>query len=300
MSERTDRFIVRADSDSHILFSMFKAYYVNSTLENMLLGHKHTMIEVSCILSGCGIYTCNGEDYEFKPGSIFLHPSNEPHYFSSVDGKSKPALLVLHFDPGFIWSLSSEWSCSQYMKIFTRGNAISHMIPADTVAAGEIARLLDEMYEECHGHEPAYELMVKARLMMILSTIVRHFSEELEKDLSSVASKQHLERMEQSTKYILKHLGEPLTLESVAKEACLSRSYYSNIFKSLYGVSVWEFILNQRVELAKYKLETGTAPITAVCEESGFSSIGNFNRAFKKATGLSPREYRQSILSEKE
>ena len=100
--------------------------------------------------------------------------------------------------------------------------------------------------------------------------------------------------MELSVKHILNRLGEQLTLDQIAREACMSRSYYSTIFKRLYGLSVWEYIVSQRIELAKYRLETTTNSIARISEDCGFTSIGNFNRAFKNATGKTPKEYRST------
>ena len=94
--------------------------------------------------------------------------------------------------------------------------------------------------------------------------------------------------------HIHSHLDEPLTLDQLAKEACMSRSYYSTIFKALNGVSVWEYIVARRIDLAQYKLETTGDSIMQISEDCGFTSIANFNRAFKKLTGKTPREYRQA------
>ena len=183
----------------------------------------------------------------------------------------------------------------QNFKLFQTGSTISRCIPNQAPAASLIENLLNEIFGECSDHAPSYELMVKAKLMTILAIMVRHFNSELATASNTIASKNHLERMEQSMKYILSHLDEDLTLTDLAQSACMSRSYYSAIFKELTGLSVWDYIINQRVDLAKYKLETSNAPITQVCEDSGFSSIGNFNRAFKKLTGKTHREYRKDI-----
>ena len=98
--------------------------------------------------------------------------------------------------------------------------------------------------------------------------------------------------------FILSHLESPLTLDMLAREARMSRSYYSTMFKVLNGVSVWDYITEQRINLAQYQLETTEKSVTQVSEACGFNSIANFNRAFKKLTGTTPREYRRSILQE--
>lgn len=296
----SERIVVRSDADNHVLFSVFKAYYPDRTDNGeKQYEHKHTELEVSCILSGSGQYNCCGVDYSFSPGSVFLHCGNDIHYFSSVEPDEELGLLVMRFDSLFLWSPSGEWSDPQYLKLFKAGSSISRCIPSSSKTANIIRQLLEEIFEECSNHPPSYELMVKAKLMTILANMVRHFNSELESANATIASKSHLERMEQSMKYILSHLGEELTLDDLAQRACMSRSYYSAIFKDLNGVSVWDYIISQRVDLARYRLETSDAPITQVCEDSGFSSIGNFNRAFKKLTGKTPREYRKETSGQR-
>lgn len=291
-----ERIVVRSDEDNHVLFSVFKAYYPsNQEKGEKQYEHKHTELEISYILRGNGKYNCCGVDYPFSTGSVFLHCGNDIHYFSNIEQEDGLALLVMRFDSLFLWSPSGEWSDPQYLKLFKSGSSISRCIPNSAPVSAVIGDLLSEIFDECSGHAPSYELMVKAKLMTILANMVRHFNSELRAETELIASKKHLERMEQSIKYILSHLREELTLNDLAKRACMSRSYYSAIFKELNGVSVWDYIISQRVDIARYKLETGDDPITQICEESGFSSIGNFNRAFKKLTGKTPREYRKQI-----
>ena len=291
----SNRVVVRSDMDNHVLFSLFKAYYPNAVKgKQAYLEHRHTEHEISCIISGQGIYNCCNTDYPFSPGDVFLHCSNDIHYFKSIDSGEQPSLLVIRFDPRFVWSPSSEWSSTRYLRLFTRDSEIPRFIPGSAPAAGIIGDLLQEMFKECRDHEPAYDLLVKAKLMAVLANMVRHFDSDLQGKSSPVANKRHLAQMEESMNYILSHLGEQLTLDQLAKQACMSRSYYSTIFKALNGVSVWEYIVSQRIGLAEYRLKSTEDSIMHISEECGFTGIANFNRAFKKKTGKTPREYRKA------
>lgn len=291
----SNRIVVRSDMDNHVLFSLFKAYYPHATIgEQEYFEHKHTELEVSCILTGKGTYNCAGKDYRFSAGDVFHHSGGDIHYFSNIEPDEVISLLVIRFAPRFIWTPSGEWSSSQYLKLFSGNESLSRCIPHDAPAAGIIQGLLHEMFSECQMHAPAYDLLVKAKLMAVLANMVRHFSSELQVDTISIASQRHLSQMEMSMNHIHSHLDEPLTLDQLAKEACMSRSYYSTIFKALNGVSVWEYIVARRIDLAQYKLETTGDSIMQISEDCGFTSIANFNRAFKKLTGKTPREYRQA------
>lgn len=290
----SNRVVVRSDADNHVLFSLYKTYYTYvPTGDQAYLEHRHTELEVSCILSGRGIYSCRGVDYTFSTGDVFFHCGNDIHYFRTIDPRDEsPSLLAIRFDPRLIWVPSGEWSSRQYSKLFTGANPISRRIPSGSASAAVICQLLEEMFQECRDHEPEYELIVKSKLMAMLAQMVRHYHRELASIDDDPTGQHHLEQMDRSMNYILGHLGDPLTLQDLAREACMSRSYYSAVFKSLNGVSVWNYIIAQRINLAQFKLETTDEPITRICEECGFTGITNFNRAFKRITGKTPREYR--------
>lgn len=294
------RTVVLSDTDNHVQFSMFKSFYPGQEVGAQGYNeHKHADLEISCILNGWGFYNCHGQDYPFGPGDIFLHCSNEVHYFRNIESGERPALVVIRFEPRFLWSGSSEWFNGQYRQLFFRGSGNSR-IPHDAPAAKIIGGLLTEMYDECHDRQPAYELVVKAKLMTILANMVRHFGEDRYTCKPGSASQAHQEKISGSMNYILTHLSEPLTLDQLAREACLSRSYYSAIFKELNGMTVWEYIVSQRINMAQYRLETTDAPIMRISGDCGFTSLANFNRTFKKATGKSPREYRKKVSEDVE
>lgn len=289
----SDRVIVRSNTDNHILISAYKAYYPDSSSgEHAFLEHRHTELEISAILSGCGTYTCGGTDYHFSPGDIFLHRGNDNHYISHICAGVPLSLIALRFEPRFIWSSGGQWFDSSYLKIFMTPNQDSRSIPHEKPAAGIIQALLEEIFQECHDCCPSYELLVKAKLLTILANAARHFYDQLEKAPQSMANITRLSQMEASMNYILSHLSDPLTLELLAKEAAMSRSQYSTLFKSLNGVSVWDYVTQQRVNFAMYQLEYSDTPVTQICENCGYNNISNFNRMFKRITGKTPREYR--------
>lgn len=290
------RVVVRSSDDNHILFSVFKAYYphVAPGIQEPQ-NHLHLDAEVSAWVSGSGIYCCGDREYPFSAGDVLFHSANAPHYIKYVDPGDSPSLIVVRFDPRLVWSPSGDWSSPELMSLFSGKASGSRHIPADSPTAGSIVKLLYEIFDECHRQDHAYEIVVKSKIMTVLAYLVRCFYNEPEISSSPVINRRYLLQMESSTNYILSHLDAPLTLDMLAKEACMSRSYYSTMFKELNGISVWDYITKQRIDLAQYQLEHSELSITQISENCGFNSISNFNRAFRKLTGKTPREYRCSV-----
>ena len=290
----SNRVVVRSDLDFHIFFSIYEAHYPNAVSGiQPFIDHRHNEIEVSVILSGTGLYNCNGEDCPFSPGTVFLHSANASHYFSYINPGEKHSLLALRFDSRFVWSPGDQWFDTRYLQTFLFSESLQHCIPPKEAVAGVISRLLSDIFQECHNHLPAYELVIRAKIMSILANITRYFSDKIEPQPdNAVLREEQLRQMESSMSYIRNHLQDDLSLNLLDKEAAMSRSYYAYLFKLLNHVSVWEYITNQRMDLAQYYLLNTKDSIMNISGKCGYNSLSNFNRTFKRFTGKTPRQYR--------
>lgn len=98
-----------------------------------------------------------------------------------------------------------------------------------------------------------------------------------------------------SVQYIRQHLGEELTVDRVAAESGLSTSHFSHIFKKEMGMSVIDYVLEQRIEMAKQYLTEGKYRNYELSEKVGFQHYSYFSNIFKKMTGMSPNDYKRSV-----
>jgi two-component system response regulator YesN len=95
--------------------------------------------------------------------------------------------------------------------------------------------------------------------------------------------------------YISENLaGDRLGMEDVAAHAGLSPGYFSKVFKREAGVSFSDYLLSCRIERAKGLIKAGEK-IWAVASHVGYPDLSSFSRAFKKATGLSPSQYKGAL-----
>ena len=98
-------------------------------------------------------------------------------------------------------------------------------------------------------------------------------------------------QIRQSKSFMEKYLSEKIELEKIASTAFMSRFHYARIFKKVYGLSPRQYLKDLRINKGKELLKQGLT-IAEVCFEVGYDSLPTFCNAFKKATGYSPREYR--------
>jgi AraC-like DNA-binding protein len=87
------------------------------------------------------------------------------------------------------------------------------------------------------------------------------------------------------------HIYRPLALPDIAERVGYSVSYLSAVFKKEMGISVKEFIQNEKIEEAKFLLLQPEATIAGTAEQLCYSSISHFQTAFKKISGMTPGQY---------
>jgi AraC-like DNA-binding protein len=87
--------------------------------------------------------------------------------------------------------------------------------------------------------------------------------------------------------------GRTVVVADLAARLNLSESRLRTLFKEAAGIPLGSYIQNHRINRAMGLLRTTNLPIGEIAEEAGFGSPQSFSRVVKRATGQSPRAYRQ-------
>jgi transcriptional regulator GlxA family with amidase domain len=90
-------------------------------------------------------------------------------------------------------------------------------------------------------------------------------------------------------------LEEPLTLGDISLEAELSTWHFLRAFRAAFGETPHDFLTRVRIERAKELLTITSRPVTEVCFDVGFSSLGSFSTLFRRQVGLSPAQFRRQV-----
>ncbi len=88
--------------------------------------------------------------------------------------------------------------------------------------------------------------------------------------------------------------AEPLRLDQLAREAALSPFHFLRIFRSAFGETPHQYLTRVRIEAAK-RLLLADAPVTDVCFEVGFQSLGSFSALFARRVGAPPSAFRRRL-----
>ncbi|GFN33340.1 helix-turn-helix domain-containing protein [Paenibacillus xylaniclasticus] len=105
------------------------------------------------------------------------------------------------------------------------------------------------------------------------------------KDVSNVVRK--------AQQYIEEHLDEDISREKLADYVFLNPAYLSRLFRKETGQSITDYTTDRKIVRAKMELENSNARISDIAVSVGYSNFSHFSKLFKKATGLTPQEYRR-------
>lgn len=101
-------------------------------------------------------------------------------------------------------------------------------------------------------------------------------------------------RLDRVTDFIETNLGEDLTIEALANEACLSPFHFARAFKAATGMAPHRYLTSRRLDKARSWLSDGHLSLAEIAFRCGFSSQSSFTKWFKRLVGATPGEYRTS------
>ena len=109
------------------------------------------------------------------------------------------------------------------------------------------------------------------------------------------SSKNYSPLIQQTMIHIDSDLDGDLSLEVLAKKLNVNGSYLSSLFKKEMGQTLTDYITAKRMTLAMKLLGTTQMQIQMVAQICGIPDVNYFTKKFKKATGRTPKEYRQAL-----
>jgi AraC family transcriptional regulator len=142
----------------------------------------------------------------------------------------------------------------------------------------------------------AGRMLVETSSLMLAARLAHSHSEK-ELIRSPIGSGHGLDggRLRRVLAYIEEHLAEDITVTDLANVACLSVFHFTRAFAATTGVPPHRYVSQRRLETARAMIATGRTSLSQIAYDCRFSSQSSFTRAFRRATGLTPAEYRRTL-----
>ena len=154
----------------------------------------------------------------------------------------------------------------------------------------EMAFVINKMIHICQSTSITKDVMADLALQELLICIAQ--SQSL-KAIEDGRLKETNNTLSQVIMLIRERLSAKINLKSIAVAACLSTTSLYRLFKRELGISPLEFIILERIRLAKQLLKDQDIYIKNVSYEAGFTDCNYFIRTFKHYEGVTPKQYRQ-------
>ena len=234
--------------------------------------HLHEAIEIIALFNGQTALSVDGESYTMSAGDFLIIFPNTVHSFY-CDGE---------VDVGkFIFSVQAVPNLAS---LFDGSRPKCPIIKASDAASKGLDALSKEILECYSASSPsvksAYLFLLSAKLLELCELRHRERSDDI---------------VQQVFDYCQKNYRQSITQADVARALHISGSYLSHIFMYKLKINFCSYINILRINRACALLSQTKKSITEVADESGFSSLRTFNRAFARFVGTTPKDYRKSL-----
>lgn len=126
----------------------------------------------------------------------------------------------------------------------------------------------------------------------LLQTVARLMTGTSDRQTSGWLPAASIERVQQ---YVEAHYAEPLAVARLASIAGFSERHFARGFRAATSRTPMQFVMEVRIQNAKRLIREGRHSITETAYLCGFGQAQHFSAAFKKATGVTPRDYMRSV-----
>lgn len=264
--------------------------------------HMHDdFVEIAYIMTGSGKQQINGCDMRISEGDLFLINSHIAHSFTSDESCSLWVCNCI-FQPTAV-GLSTD-DCKSFLDVayhYLCYSVASEDTPRDYIklsglSGDSIPAQLSEMKREYTERESGFMQMLKADLTKLLIMIFRRYRNDTGQIQNAAVYKKLI--ISQTLAYMKKHYRENLTGDVLASRAYLSVNYFRSVFKEQTGCTVTDMLQKIRLSQACVLLRNTTMPVSAICNDVGYSDMKFFYKLFKESTGMTPALYRREKKGE--
>ncbi|MEI3573735.1 MAG: AraC family transcriptional regulator [Oscillospiraceae bacterium] len=243
--------------------------------------HAHDFLELYYFLDGSVTYYIEDQVYDLCPGDLLIIPAGKMHRPVIANEHAAYERMVLWITPQYLQSIDSP--AGDLQKNLQKMGEHGYCVPFRGDETVFVTALLKKLlYMQKNDTDPKF---CAGAVELYLWTIFRSYG------VIDTTHRNETQVIPQVIRYITEHFGEPLTLEDIAAEFFVSKSYLNRHFKAYTNSTVYAYIMALRLTHARRMLREGI-PAVEAGRECGFSDYSTFYKAFKTQTGLSPQQFK--------
>ena len=241
--------------------------------------------EVIVMLRGCLHVRRRGDgrlqQHNAVPGTVWICPAGISEDMIRLYGEVQESLhLCLPASPLSETALREFYVDPDKVGLRYDGGFLDPLI--EQIARAVHAEMLDAA--------PAGRMLVETLAAALRAHMLRNHSNLAPASVSlpSVRGALDSRRLRRVKEFIDSHLGDDLTVEMLANQACLSPFHFARAFKAATGTAPHRYVTIRRIEHARSLIAKDRLPLGTIAEMCGFSSQSHFTRWFKRIVGVTP------------
>lgn len=263
------------------LDSTMKDFHINNWLEPLdWPAHLHSQVELIYVRKGALEVTINTQTRIMQKGDFAVAFPNCIHSYSIVPGYEQDVDVAFY--------IFNRHLAGDYADKLKTCVAQSPFVGKEQMTEDAYIALERLLLQQGEGYHPS---IAKSYLQILLACTWSQMQPEKDETRDHDLPYQVL-------KYVLDHFRQPITVESTAKELCVSKNYLSCIFTQKLHMTFHQYLHFLRIEMARDLLRNTDQSITTILYECGYESPRTFNRVFQDICGVTPREYRQQFQNQ--
>lgn len=242
--------------------------------------HAHDFLELYLFLDGSVTYYVEDQVYDLCPGDLLIIPPGKMH---------RPVI-------------ANEHAAYERMVLWVNMDCLAQLDSAAKTLAASLAAVGENGYRVPLRRDAlVFEVSLFTKLCALqaagedvfAASAVRIFLLTALESYGTAEAEAQTETdiIPRVIRYITEHFSGPLTLDSIAAEFFISKSYLSRHFKAYTNATVYAYLTALRITHARRMLRAGV-PAVEAGRACGFSDYSTFYKAFKAETGLSPQQFK--------
>ncbi|UTZ21930.1 AraC family transcriptional regulator [Vibrio campbellii] len=159
-----------------------------------------------------------------------------------------------------------------------------------------VSQLIRETVLKLNWDSPTDKLMMSHSQQLLLLHLIRQYCHNSPKSVLSLGGLSTINQR-RVVDYIQENLSKSFTLSDLASLSHLSEFHFARMFKASFGCTPHQYVLSQRVGMAKHLLSRHSMTLADIALSCGFSSQQHLSQQFKQRVGITPTEFRRKHIS---
>jgi AraC-like DNA-binding protein len=282
-----------------------------TVVDAMFPGSDHLVSYHLIMNGGCWLELDGEEPIKLSAGDIIVLPHGDTHVLTTEIGKRKTPEMSMYRIPddgqlpvqisvGTAGGDAAHFVCGflgcdsrPYNPLLT---ALPRYIHIRDHASGALGAYFRAALAESKGRMGGASMLGRISELMFVD-VIRRYLESLPADRTNWLAGLRDAYVGRALMALHADPSRDWTLEALAQVAALSRSAFAERFNQYVGHPPMQYLTNWRMQLATNYLRNGSESIASVANRVGYDSEAAFSRAFKKAVGAPPSEWRTTHVT---